>query len=791
MKANHRPTSQRSLAMLGASIGALAITAPGHAQDEAAISRGSTDQIVVTAQFREQNLQDTPLAITAVSGELLEARSADSIFDVALQAPNVILQENTSTFGTGIATQIRGVGQFDFNPALEPAVGIYVDDVYFSTLVGANLDLLDLERVEILRGPQGTLAGRNSAGGAVRLISKKPSGDGSGHVSAGYGAFDAIDLRAGVDIGLTEDFALRVSGVHKRKDGHVKRLDYGCARPGNPEGIAATIQTPDCVLGRLGGENYTGLRVQGLYEPTDRLSVTITGDYTTQDQTTGADVRSMAEIPNAFTNPNYVCGKYCNFANFSNTSNAAATLGPNPIAAPDTFPPARRTFDGWGVSGKIAYELTGSLQFESITAFREYNTTFGTDDDFSPDINVTAGGYNDIDHEFFSQEVRLNGTLAGGFAEFTLGGFYHDQKTTYFTVQDIRYIIPGFSLQFIGNDPVNADSKAVFATVILHPTDRMNITGGVRYTDEHKDYTFVRKLFADPTQPAQIVGALDGLTAIYNGDKIDYRVSVDYRFSDAFLAYATVATGFKGGGVTPRPFVPNHVLNGSFEPETVTSYELGFKADLFDDKLRLNVAGFISKYNDIQLPLRDCSFIDPGGPAAPCAAITNGGDGTFKGAEAELYFTPTDSMTIDGSLSYLTSKYDTVTARAGGGVILFEGDPATSAPDWKASFGIQNVFELGGNKGTLTPRFDVAYVGERYFGTTQGFPYYMPDYALGNARITWRNPDQDVSIALEVTNLWNEYYTFYRFDTVYANTGNIQDAVGRPREWMLTVKKDF
>lgn len=778
-------------ALLGASLGALAAAAPAAAQDAQEISNQSSDQIVVTAQFREQNLQDTPLAITAMTDELLESRSADNIFDVALQAPNVILQENSSTFGTGIGTQIRGVGQFDFNPALEPAVGIYVDDVYFSTLVGANLDLLDLERVEILRGPQGTLAGRNSAGGAVRLISKKPTGDGSGYVSAGYGAFDAVDLRAGVDIGLSDDLALRVSGVHKRKDGHIKRIDYGCAVPGNPEGIDATIQTPNCVLDRLGGENYTGLRVQGLYEPTDRLSITITGDYTNQDQTAGGDVRAEAIVPNGVYNPNYICGDYCTYANFQNVSDAVATLGPDPIVAPDTFPPTKRTFDGWGVSGKVEYELTDALQVASITAYREYNTTFGTDDDYSPDPSFTAGGYNDIDHEFFSQELRLNGELFDGFAEFTLGGFYHDQKTTYFTVQDIRYIIPGFALQFIGNDPVNADSKAVFGTLILHPTDRMNITGGLRYTDEHKDYTFVRRLFADPTQPAQIVGALDGLTAVYDGDKVDYRVSVDYRFSDSFLAYATVATGFKGGGVTPRPFVPNHVFNGSFEPETVTSYELGFKSDLFDNTLRLNVAGFISKYNDIQLPLRDCSFIDPGGPAAPCAAITNGGDGTFKGVEAEAYFTPTDTLTIDASMSYLTSKYDTVTERAGGGVILFPGDPATSAPDWKASFGIQNEFALGGNKGTLTPRFDVAYVGERYFGNTQGVPYYIPDYALGNARLTWRNPDQDISIALEVTNLWNEYYTFYRFDTVYANTGNIQDAVGRPREWMLTVKKEF
>jgi iron complex outermembrane receptor protein len=785
-------SSARAAAQLGASVVALALAAPAFAQEDA--SRGGIDTITVTAQFREQNLQDTPLSITAMDAELLESRSADSIFDVALQAPNVILQENTSTFGTGIATQIRGVGQFDFNPALEPGVGIYVDDVYFATLVGANLDLLDLERVEILRGPQGTLSGRNSAGGAVRLISKAPTGDGSGFFSAGYGAFNAVDVRAGADLGISDTLAVRLSGVHKRKDGHIKNIDYGCAVPGNPEGIEPTIQTDNCVIDRFGEENYTGLRAQALWEPMDRLAITITGDYTIQDQAPGGDVRVAPDgTPNALFNPNFVCGPYCNYADFIVTNNTGmpqfTNFGPGaPEAIETTYPPRNRTFDGWGVSGKLEFELSENLQFVSISAYREYNTVFGTDDDFSPEPILAAGGYNELDHEFFSQEVRLNGNF-GDFAEFTIGGYYSDQLTTYFTVQDIRYLpIPGFAFQFVGNDPVNADSKAVFGTLILHPTEDLTITGGVRYTDEHKDYTFSRTGLANPSDSPGLVGPLDGTTAIYDGDKVDYRVSVDYRFSDALLAYATVSTGFKGGGVTPRPFNVNHALNGSFDPETVTNYEIGFKSDLFDNRLRVNVAGFLMKYKNIQLPLTDCSFIDPGGPAAPCAAIGNAGDGTYKGVEAEVLFAPTDSFTADASASYLHTEYDSVLPQAGGGVILFPGDAASSAPDWKFSAGAQNVFELGGNKGTITPRFDIAYVGERLLGQTQAF---IPDYMLGNARVTWRNPGEDISVALEVTNLFDKYYTFYRFDALYTSNGNVQDAVGRPREWMLTVRKDF
>ncbi len=176
-----------ALALLGMAGGALAA--------EPADSDNALEEIVVTAQFREQSVQDTPLSITAISGDLLEARSQTSIAEVANQAPNVTLKPQGAAFGPAMGASIRGVGQFDFNPALEPGVGLYVDDVYYATLTGSILDLLDLERVEILRGPQGTLAGNNSIGGAVKLYSRRPTGDG-GSISATYGSRNRVELRA-------------------------------------------------------------------------------------------------------------------------------------------------------------------------------------------------------------------------------------------------------------------------------------------------------------------------------------------------------------------------------------------------------------------------------------------------------------------------------------------------------------------------------------------------------------------------------------------------------------------
>src|SRR5688572_388780 len=181
------------------------VAAPAAAQDEAAAADAPAgDEIVVTAQFRAQNLQDTPLAITAVNAEMLEARSQTNIAQVANNAPSVTLKPQGAAYGPSMGASIRGVGQFDFNPALEPGVGLYVDDVYYATLTGSLFDLLDLDRVEILRGPQGTLAGKNSIGGAVKLYSQRPRGDNTATVSAAYGSRDRVDVRASADLGLTD-----------------------------------------------------------------------------------------------------------------------------------------------------------------------------------------------------------------------------------------------------------------------------------------------------------------------------------------------------------------------------------------------------------------------------------------------------------------------------------------------------------------------------------------------------------------------------------------------------------
>jgi iron complex outermembrane receptor protein len=219
------------------------------------------EEIVVTSQFREQAAQDTPLAITAISGDTLEARSQLTVTDIAAQAPNVTLTQGGAFGGNSLTAYIRGVGQIDFIPAVEPGVGIYVDDVYYASITGAVLELLDLERVEVLRGPQGTLAGKNSIGGAIKLYSKKPSDDLDAFIEAGYGEYDAVRVRGATNFTLVEDSLWgRISGTSFSRDGYIKNLDYGCTHPG--QGFPASTQRAgDCVTGTEGGIDYTAARL--------------------------------------------------------------------------------------------------------------------------------------------------------------------------------------------------------------------------------------------------------------------------------------------------------------------------------------------------------------------------------------------------------------------------------------------------------------------------------------------------------------------------------------------------
>ena len=785
----------------GASLSSVPAIAQETAGDGEAASADETDgnnAIIVTAQFREQRLQDTPLAITAVNSEMLEARSQTNISEITAQAPSVTLKPQGSAFGPSLGASIRGVGQYDFNPALEPGVGLYVDDVYYATLTGAIFDLLDIDRVEVLRGPQGTLAGKNSIGGAVKLYSKRPTGDGSGYISGTYGSRNRIDLRGSADFGLTDELAMRVAGVAKKQEGYVGRLDFGCVNPpGSPlnpavGGVQPTTSEGNCRVARDGEVDYLAGRAQLRYQPSDRIDVNIIGDYTHDDRNAAAGILLLADNP---TNPNirgnadavpydsrFICGQYCNYASYFSPADTWATPPVAGYPLLETRGEGRTKFNGWGISGQVDIDLTDNLQLQSITSYREYALHFTNDDDYSP--LAIGNGLSELDYWGFTQELRLNGTMLDDALNWTLGAFYLDQRSTYATFQDIRYApIP---LQFQGDDPVNADTKAVFGAVSWEIVEDLTFNGGLRYTEEHKDYTFSRRNRDGTLNP--FLGALDGVTGAFDGDKIDWRANLQYRLSEELMAYAQVSTGFKGGGINPRPFNPSQVQ--PFGPETLTAYELGFKSDLFDRLVRLNGAVFFSDYKGIQLTLLSCPQF--GGPG-PCALPQNAGDAEIKGLELETTIDPGNGLLIDGALSYLDFDYTAINAQAGGptsprGVQIGMVPPYT--PKWKWAVGIQYEIDLG-NSGSITPRVDANYQSDIFSNAVNGPNNLIEGYTLANARLTWRNPGEDLEVSLEVKNVFDKYYLLTSFDLTGAGAGFVSGQPGRPREWAVTVKKTF
>ena len=771
--------------LVSASVGAPAI---------AADSDSGLEEVIVTAQFREQKLQDTPIAITAVSAEMLEARNQTSLNKVADQAPNVILTETGGAFGPGVSAAIRGIGQGDYIAALEPGVGIYVDDVYYPSLTGANFDLLDLDRVEILRGPQGTLAGRNSEGGAVKLYSRQPQGDDSGSVRLTYGSRNLLDMRAVGDFALIKDtLFLRVSGVSRKQDGYVTRRDYGCDFPGNASGVPNNAIQGDCILGHEGGKDYSAGRIALRWLPAENVAVNLSGDVTLDNSEVAANtlIATAPTSPFAYTGP-YPWGpqyipsdpyvSYASFCAYRPPAPSAPQEAPPGGAAGTSvcWPPFTKT-KVWGSNLTVDWTISDSLALKSITAYRRFDSRWVEDNDVSP-VSLGLGSEHQSNHSF-SQELRLSGKV-GTVLDYTVGGYYFDQLTVGQTHQILNYVgIPGppitpfnnFLFEFLGNDPTTASSYAGFVNGMWHITDALNLNAGVRYTKEKKDYTYSR-LNPDGT-PNVLIGGLTGAVGHYEGSKTDYRLNLDYRWNDALMTYASVSTGFKGGGTNPRPFNVPQVR--SFGPENLTAYEVGAKSDFFGRKLRLNVSGFINKYKDIQVTLLAC-------PDSPCALPANAGNADIKGVEVEMEARPIEHLSIEGSWSDLNFKYTYLAPNTG--IPVGSTAPGTIKTKW--STGIQYEFPLAGG-GSITPRYDHTFQGGYNTNAVPTAGNRVAGRHLDNAQITWKSADDKWQASLIGSNLSDKLYYYSVFDLTGLGGGSNYGFVAPPREFSVQVQKKF
>lgn len=810
---------------IAAMLGILApLAGPANAAEEEQTTGGSLlEEVIVTAQFRKENLQDTPLAITAISAESLQARSLTSVADLGATAPNVNLKVAGAAFGNVTQAFIRGIGQADFNYAFEPGVGMYVDDVYYGTMFGTVFDLLDLDRMEVLRGPQGTLFGKNSIGGAVRLISKQPEGDGRSYLEATYGDFNRIEVRAGTDVTIVpEALFMRVSAVSKQRDGYQDVVDFACANPSLAGSLPRLSTGPGCKVGTYGGEDVQAARIAFRLTPSDKLEISLTADILQDNSELQADTLlavdtnqatiavmadngSIVQVPrgqtaaapaglvpfwNARVNlPTYgipwdsrfITGDpYKSYATYTNFDGIQA--------------PKERTVDAWGAAGVIQYDVTDDLQFKSITGYRTYDGNISHDPDQSPLSIQIANSLAGSDQ--FTQELRLSGRSFSDRLDWTTGVFYFDVKNTLRgpVIVDLfgadgnpsdALAPPMPGLRFMQDDSIESTSKSAYLHTIYALTDRWNVFAGYRYTDEEKSYAFDHSGAVGNLPGSGFFSIATPSTVSYTRD--DWRLGVDFDVTRDVMIYGQVSTGYRSGGVNPRPFSPTQLT--TFGPEQATAYEFGTKSSWAGGRLRANVAVFYTDYKDriVNQQIQDSAGIPFTGPI-------NIGTATVQGAELEIEALPIDNLSITATYGLTDIELDAQAGSPAGFIdpagTIPTGSISPGIPEKTASAGIQYQIDFDGS-GSITPRLDWAWQSRTYYDNANTLLASQESYSLLNARLTWRTSNDDWSVAVGVTNLTDERYYVNKFSLLPFGLGTLEGQPARPREWAVTVRRSF
>lgn len=622
-----------SLAALCWSMAAEAQTNNARSSDSADEYSGGITDIVVTATRRETNLQETPLAITAVSADALIEQGLTNVAEMSRVVPNVNFERSQGAFGPGMSAFIRGIGSSETNLSGEAGVAFYIDDVYYPLVFGSMFDLLDLERVEVLRGPQGTLFGRNSLAGAVNLVTKKPTlGEASGYGELTFGSYDRRELRAGFNLPIGENMSISVSGLSKEMTGYQKQLDFRCEmiRQGTPE-LAGTFPTFDpsllnnsdvkfpsnCVIGHLGGEDVRAIRGQVYWEPSPRLRITASVDYLKDESDAAMDTVvainpavaagrvNVATLFNKWTPPGGPAfaydsrfipdDPYVTYATFADPIAAGTAIPGNTfyngspyrggVINPSTTPQTN-----WGANARIEFEVSDAIDLISIVGYRRYDGIFGYDVDGSP--IAMENNRNDVFQDDWTGEVRIVGDL--GWLNFVAGGFY--------------YWADG-EQRFTGTSPFNStlrylwsrytpESKAAFANLTLTPFgDRLSFTLGGRYSSDKKGVDYRSVLDGSDASSTEFTISPNGQTVFafdIRDKRFDWKVGVDYEVADRTMVYASVSTGARLPGFNARPLQPSQVAQ--YPGDETVSYELGLKTDLFDRMLRVNAAAFYTDY---------------------------------------------------------------------------------------------------------------------------------------------------------------------------------------------------
>jgi iron complex outermembrane receptor protein len=736
----------RAALLASIAVSGLAVTAPVMAQEEAA-SAESGDEIIVTARRREENLLDVPIAVSAFSGEALELRGALDLTDIGNITPNTTLETSRGSNST-LSAFIRGIGQQDPVSGFEPGVGIYLDDVYLNRPQAAVLDIYDVERIEVLRGPQGTLYGRNTIGGAVKYVTKRLPQEFALSARATVGTYDQAD---GV---LTMSAPI---GDIVRVGGSVARLSRG--------GFGDNLTT--------GLENYNKdvwaargtLELGGYGAP---VSVRISGDYS-RDK---SDPRGGHRII-----PGLLSG---------------APVLDNVFDTRGGLVDPKQDIEAYGLAMNISVDLSDSLTLRSISAWRKDDTLTPIDFDALPaaDVDVPGGYFN----EQVSQEVQLL-VDAGPFSGM-VGAYYLDATAD--TLFDVRLFTTLSGLTAFTNAAVDTETYAVFGDFTYDLSEQLSLSVGGRYTWDKRTANILRQNYLGGGSPffGGAGVAFGAASTNFSGQrdfkKFTPRISLSFKPTPDDNIYASFSQGFKGGGFDPRGVGANAPdLNGngirgendevaaflSFRPESVDSYEVGYKGNAFNGGLTFALAGFYADYTDVQIPGSVACIV--GGLPSFCGVTSNAGKATFKGVELEFNARLGESVARDGdrlnllgAVGYIDAKFDQYISNIASvptDVAAFRD--VQNTPSWTASATLAYMTPVGAGRLNLGTTVS-------YRSSTTQFeipnPYIdQSGYALVDASLVYTAPDDRWSIGLYGKNLLDKEYktSGYSFIAGNATTG--------------------
>jgi iron complex outermembrane receptor protein len=725
--------------------------APAMAQSDASTSPGQETQmtgietVYSTARKRVEPLQNTPVASTVLGGQALELKYVTDLKDMAFPAPNVNISR-LGSFTNGVSVFIRGIGNTDNDSTVDPPVAIFVDGVYIPRPENSSLDLFDVEQIEIMRGPQGTLFGRNTSAGAIQVRTRRPSGEFATRGRLTVGEYGRLDVRAAVEFPLVEDkLAFKVAVLSTHMDGY-----YRDPREGGVTGK------------RKGKEDTFSVRPILQFTPNDDLKITLIGEYVRIDSepTPGVNASAPTQI---------LCAQWGFCGRQPARGVGEQFISDDYIVSFDTDTLIDNRV--WGITGEIEWDV-GPGTITSISNYRETESLIILDVDQT--VAPMFSTERDSPHKQYSTELRYASTNWDNF-DFVAGVFYFYQDH-FLARRTFQMITPTSPMRDLRSDTGQTHkSFSVFAEGNYHVTEDLTITVGGRWSHEKKSF------FQEP------FGAFPNTGPRISPDPVSWdnfgpKAGISYQVRDNVLAYFTYSRGFKSGGWNGRGGTATTI--GPYDPEVVDAFEFGIKSDFFDNRVRLNLALFWNDYEDLQRTV--IRFLP--GAANPQETVTsNAASASVKGVEFELTALPVEGLQLNANIAYLDAGYSSFCADLNGpsmfdmaptspcggesinitdgttgpGLYLldddFSGTPLQRAPKWQLTLGATYEFAVG-DAGFVVLNASYNYVSNLNV-EVRGFPLSNRGKVnLVDASITFKDVDDRFSLSVYGKNMTNERY---------------------------------